>query len=136
MADDGGLRSFQNRMAAIPREVRRAVSPAVVDAAEDVAGLMQELAPEDTGALSASIVVTPPLQSTPAYSQPGGSRVAPPNAALITAGNTNVRYAHLVEFGTARADAQPFFWPGFRLGSKRAADKIKRAIRKAVREAK
>lgn len=136
MADDGGLRSFQNRMAAIPREVRRSVQPALVDAAEDVAGFIRQLAPEDTGALSGSIVVTPPLQSTPAYSQPGGSQVAPPNAALITAGNKDVRYAHLVEYGTARAGAQPFFWPGFRIARKSAAAKIKRAISKAIKEAK
>lgn len=135
MADDGGLKNFQSRMAAIPREVRAGVKPALIKGAEETAAIMRALAPEDTGNLKASIKVTPPGGATPAYSQPGGSYVVPPNAAAVTAGNTDVRYAHLVEFGTKRAAAQPFFWPGFRLIRKRAANRIKRAMTKAVREA-
>lgn len=131
-----GLKSFQSRMAAIPRDVRKAVQPALLQGAYEVSEAMEALAPEDTGDLKGSIVVTAPGKSTPPYSQPGGSRVAPPNAALITAGTSQVRYAHLVEYGTSKASAQPFFWPGFRLARKKAAARIKRSIAKAVREAK
>jgi len=46
-------------------------------------------------------VMTLPGHSTPPYSQPGGQRVALPNQVLITAGNKDVRYAALVEYGTA-----------------------------------
>lgn len=141
MADDG-LAKFQRRMEAIPRAARQAVKPALVKAAEDVAHLQRALAPEKTGDLKASIHVTGPGEATPAYSQPGGSMVAPPNAALITVGNTDVRYAHLVEyghsngFGGSTVPPHPFFWPGFRLGQKKAAAAIKRAIRKAIKEEK
>ena len=136
MADDGGLARFQSRMQAIPRAARQAVKPALVKAAEDVANLQRALAPEKTGDLKASITVTGPGEATPPYSQPGGSMVAPPNTALITVGNTDVRYPHLQEFGTSHHEAQPFFWPGFRMGRKRALNRIKRAIGKAIREAK
>lgn len=142
MADDGGLARFQARMEAIPRAARQAVKPALVKAAQDVAGLQRALAPEKSGDLKASIHVTGPGEATPAYSQPGGSMIAPPNAALITVGNADVRYAHLVEYGHGNGfngstvPPHPFFWPGFRLGRKKALAAIKRAIGKAVREAK
>lgn len=133
--DDGGLSKFQRRMNAIPKAVREAVEPALIKGADEIAAAQKALAPEDTGALKDSIEVTGPGQMTPPYSQPGGSYVVPENAAAVTAGNSDVRYAHLPEFGTADAPAQPYFWPGFRLMRKRASNRIKRAMSKAVREA-
>lgn len=121
-------------MRRIPQAVRGAVTPAVVKSAEEVADMQRRLAPEDTGGLKDSITVTQPGQTTPPYSQPGGSRVATELEAIVTAGNSEVRYPHLVEHGTTKAAAQPFFWPGFRLTRKRAADRIKRAVGKAVRD--
>lgn len=136
MSDDGGLRRFQARMRAIPKAVREAVQPALVKSADETADLMRRMAEgsRDTGALIESITVTGPGQTTPPYSQPGGSYTVRENEAVITAGNSEVRYPHLVEHGTTKAEAQPFFWPGFRLGRKRAAARIKRAMSKAIRD--
>jgi HK97 gp10 family phage protein len=128
------LDRLKKRLEAIPKEVRKAVEPALIKSGEELAERMQHLAPVDSGALRDSITVTPPGQSTPAYSQPGGSRVARENEVLITAGNTDVRYPHLVEYGTIQAPAQPFFWPAYRLSKARIQRRIKRAIGKAVRE--
>lgn len=125
---------LNRRMQAIPKAVRAAVQPALEQAGIDLKVTMRVLAPRDTGALEDSIAVTLPGQSTPPYSQPGGSSVARENQVLVTAGNTSVRYAHLVEYGTAEADAQPYFWPAYRLMKKKLSNRIKRAIRKAVRE--
>lgn len=124
---------LKRRLAAIPKTVREAVAPALMKSADEIANRMRQLAPVDEGDLKGSIAVTPPGQSTPAYSQPGGSTVAGENQVLITAGNTDVRYPHLQEYGTANSPAQPYFWPSFRLGKKRAANRVKRAIAKAVR---
>lgn len=134
MADDGGLSRLQRRMRAIPEAVREAVKPAVVKGADEVAAIQRKLAPEDTGALKDSIAVTQPGQSTPAYSQPGGSRIAGELEAIVTVGNEEVRYPHLVEYGTTKAQAQPFFWPGFRLTRKRVSNRIKRAVSTAVKK--
>ncbi|SFB82300.1 HK97-gp10 family putative phage morphogenesis protein [Tropicimonas isoalkanivorans] len=132
---DGGLSKFQKRMNAIPKEVREAVKPALMKSAEETAAAMRTLAPVDSGDLRDSIAVTGPGQATPPYSQPGGSYTVPENAVSITAGNTDVRYAHLAEYGTKDTAAQAYFWPGFRLHRKRSLNRIKRAISKAVREA-
>lgn len=125
---------LRRRLAAIPKAVKQSVTPALLKSGEEIAGRMRQLAPEDQGDLKASIAVTAPGQSTPPYSQPGGATVAGANQVLITAGGEDVRYPHLVEYGTTTAPAQPFFWPAYRLTRKRVAGRIKRAIGKAVRE--
>lgn len=130
-----GLASFQNRMRAIPEAVREGVKPSLIRGADMVADAMRDLAPVDEGDMRASITVTGPLESTPPYSQPGGSGFVPENMAAVTVGNTNVRYPHLVEYGTTHSPAKPFFWPGFRLTRKKALTTIKAGISRAIRKA-
>lgn len=133
-------RRLQKRLRAIPKAVKQAVVPALMKSADEIAGRMRTLAPEDTGDLKDSIAVTPPGGTTPPYSQPGGSTVAGENQVLITAGNSDVRYPHLVEYGHSNGvngstvPPHPFFWPAYRLTRKRSANRIKRAIGKAVKD--
>ena len=140
MADDGGLARFQTRMRAIPQEVRKAVQPALLKSGEEMAGVMRNLAPEESGDLIRSIEVTGPGRSTPPYSQPGGATAIPENTVAVTVGNEDVRYAHLVEyghgngFGGSIVPPHPFFWPAYRLTRKRNENRIKRAIRKALKD--
>ncbi|MET3578210.1 HK97 gp10 family phage protein [Mesorhizobium robiniae] len=136
MAKSRQLERLQRRLEAIPKSVREAVVPALVKSADELADTMRQLAEpsRDTGALIESIAVTPPGQSTPPYSQPGGMRVAGELEVLVTAGNEGVRYGHLVEYGTSSAEAQPFFWPAVRLTQKRTRNRTRRAIGKAVRD--
>lgn len=124
---------LERRIAAIPKAVREAVQSALLASGNELADAMKSLAPEDEGNLKASIAVTLPGQSTPAYSQPGGSHVAGELEVLVTAGNEDVRYPHLQEYGTSFHDAQPFFWPSVRLLQKRIKNRIRRAVGKAVR---
>ena len=119
----------------VKKAPRNAVLKALATSGDEIASTMKALAPKDTGALKDSINVTGPGQMTPPYSQPGGSRVVGETETVITAGNSDVRYPHLVEHGTAKTEAQPFFWPGFRLQRNRAQQRIDRAGRKAIRDA-
>lgn len=128
------LARLQARLNAIPKGVREAVQPALLKSGEELAARMRHLAPEDSGDLKESIAVTTAGQQTPPYSQPGGSQIVPENAVAVTVGNSQVRYPHLVEYGTAEAAAQPFFWVSYRLLKKRIQNRIKRAIGTAVRE--
>lgn len=123
-----------DRIARAPRE---AVLPTLKRSGEELARHQKALAEtsRDTGALIDSIAVTMPGHATPAYSQPGGSRVAGETEVVVTAGNSDVRYAHLVEYGTSEAEAQPFFWPALRLLRKRLQNRINRAAKKAVKDA-
>lgn len=135
MADDGGITRFQRKMRNVGKAMGSVtVSKAMTKQANDMATTMRVLAPVKSGDLKGSIEVTPGGQSTPPYSQPGGSMTVPETAVAITAGNSDVRYAHLVEYGTTKAPAQPFFWPAVRLHGKRARKAIKSAIGRAVRK--
>lgn len=135
MAYSKQIQRFQERLEAIPKSVREAVQPALVKSADELADQMRKLAPVDEGDLRASIKVTPPGGTTPAYSQPGGSTIAGELEAIVTVGNQDVRYAHLVEYGTSDTSAQPYFWPAVRTMRKRFQARIKRAVNKAVRNA-
>lgn len=134
MPRDGGLKNFQERMRAIPKEVREAVKPALVKSGEELAGSMRALVPVDEGDLRDSIAVTGPGETTPPHSQPGGSFTVDENQVVVTAGDEDARYPHLVEFGTPKANAQPFFWPAFRSNRKRSSNRIKRAMAKSVKD--
>jgi HK97 gp10 family phage protein len=129
-----GLDRLNRRFRALPKNVQAACKKALDKNGKELVDKMQGYAPVDTGKLKESIVATPGGQQTPPYSQPGGSRMVPDNAVVVTAGNTDVRYPHLVEYGTANAEAQPFFWPAYRLLKQRMAGRITRAARKAIRE--
>ena len=134
--DDG--ERLRRRLAAIPNAVRAASAAATLKQANIIANTMRQFAPDDpaTGApdLKTSIEVTPAGQQTPFYSQPGGSMTVPENMVAITVGGEEVRYPHLVEYGTTKAQAQPFFWPAFRLHRKKAQQAIKRGVSAAVRK--
>jgi HK97 gp10 family phage protein len=134
MAVSPQLARLQARMDAIPKAVKEAVQPALQKSGQELVARMRSLAPVDEGDLRDSITYTPAGQTTPPHSQPGGSQVVPENAVMVTAGNADVRYAHLVEYGTLKAPAQPYFWPAFRLSHTRITNRIKRAVSKAVRE--
>lgn len=136
--NDGGIGRLQKRLASIPKAVKDATQPALIKQAEAMADTMRSLAPDDpkTGApdLKTSIFVTPGGQQTPPYSQPGGSMTVPENAVAVTAGNSDVRYPHLQEYGTTKHAAQPFFWPAVRLHQKQSAKAIKSAVGRAVKK--
>jgi len=134
MDKDGGIGRLQQRLNAMPKAIKEAVQPALLKSAQENAATMKQLVPVDDGDLKDSIAVTLAGQTTPAYSQPGGSMTVPENAVAITVGNSKVRYAHLVEYGTKKAPAQPFFWPTVRLLKKRTKSRISRAMGKAVRD--
>lgn len=128
--------------------IEKAVTDANVKSANVIAALQKSFAPVDDGDLRDSIEVTLPGGRSPAHSQPGGSESVPLGAVLITAGNSKVRYAHLVEYGTAPHTlggvfagaehpgnpAQPYFWPGYRLGRRSAKARATRAMTKELKK--
>lgn len=147
MARIDGLAQLQRKFKQMTPAVREAAKAAVIKGAEELAAMQRSLAPVDDGGLRNSIHVTMPGETTPPYSQPGGRRTAFPEEAIVTAGNTHVRYAHLVEFGTAPhvqggqfagtqhpgTRPQPFFWPSYRALRRRIQSRITRSINKAIK---
>lgn len=134
MAKTKGLVRFNKAIDRMPDEVAKAIEPALMKSADEIANQQRALVPVQTGALRDSIAVTGPGETTPDHSQPGGSTTVPKNSAVVTAGDTDARYAHLVEFGTPTAQASPYFWPAYRLLRKRSQSRISRALTKAIKD--
>jgi HK97 gp10 family phage protein len=129
------VESLLKRLDAIPKEVRKAVEPALIKSGAELQQTMQHLAPVDSGALRESIAVTPPGHAVPTDAKLGGaSHIAKENEVIVSAGNFGAFYARWVEFGTVKTPAQPFFFPAYRLLRARIQRRLKRAISKAIRD--
>lgn len=125
-----------------------AVKDANRQSAEEMVDLARSFAPVRTGALRESIVATGPGETPPSYSQGGGAGQVPAGSFAVSAGNSKVRYAHLVEYGTSAHDnggrfkgtanpgskRQPFFWPAYRLTRKKTRSRATRALNNSVKE--
>lgn len=150
MAKILGRDRMRKVLKALPKTVRRQLRYAIIQQAEAIAAMQRNLAPVKTGALRDSIKVTPGDEDLPAYAALKSRRTEkdPELCAIISAGNPKVRYSHLVEFGSAPhtnegkfagtvnpgARAQPFFYPGFRAGKRRAQLAINKAARQGIKE--
>lgn len=130
-----GSIELEKRLAAIPQEVLENLRPALVKSAEEVAANMHALVPVDEGDLDASIAVTGPNETTPAYAVGGGTVTAAPNQAFVTVGNPEVRTGHIVEFGSDKMEARPFMLPAFRIAKPRIMRRLSRAVGAAIKKA-
>lgn len=144
----GGSEELARRLAAIPAEVLQSLRPALTKSVQEIAGDARALAESSrrTGALVESIEATAPGETTPAFASGGGRLTAGPNEAFVTAGDTDARHGHLVEFGTEERHhqdgtstgtmpAEPFLLPAWRLNKARAERRIKKAISDGTKKA-
>lgn len=136
------------KLAALAPEAAKALTEQANLAADEMVTTARSYVSVESGDLRESIVVTRAGQMTPAYSQPGGSQIVPEGSALVTAGNSKVRYPHLVEHGTRPhinqgkfpgtqhpgTTAQPYFWPSFRLLRRKFRGRMTRALNKAIKK--
>ncbi|ULK98844.1 HK97-gp10 family putative phage morphogenesis protein [Bradyrhizobium sp. I71] len=145
------------KMRALPVEVRSAIKQALAQGADEITDMQKRLAPVSAtgshgnppGALRDSIVQTWGGDKARYSSLAGSAGAGDPDLTVrISAGNSKVRYAHLVEFGTSPhpnggkfkgtdhpgTTAQPFFYPAYRALRKRVKSRISRATNKAAKK--
>ena len=145
-----GRSALLRKLALLPDAARQEIAKAINQSAEEIAAAQRRQAPKRTGALERSIVVSRG-GAVPKYASVGRSGATekgdPDLTVIVSAGNSAVRYAHLVEFGTAPhenkgmfegsqnpgAKAQPFFFGPYRAYRKRAKSRMTRATKKAAR---
>lgn len=143
-----GSEALARKLAAVPAEVLQALRPALTKSVHEIAADARALAESSrrTGALLESIEATAPGETTPPFASDGGRRTAGPNEAFVTAGDTDARHGHLVEFGTEERHhqdgtstgtmpAEPFLLPAWRLNKARAERRIKKAISDGTKKA-
>lgn len=132
-----GKDEFLRQLQALPDAMRAEITKALEVSAEETTDLMKRFAPVKTGALRASIGWNfgAPKEgsrlSSPARSAKGEADLA----AVMYAGDEVAFYARFQEFGTQKMAANPFFYPGYRYGRKRAKSRLGRAIRNGAKKA-
>lgn len=143
-----GLNSLNRKLKSLPALAEAAIKVAMEQGADEIVAMMKRLVPVDNGDLRDSIGWT--WGDAPSYSQRIGAVKSKTGNLKITiyAGNSKVRYAHLVEFGSAPhinggmftgtqnpgAKAQPFFFVAFRALRRRTKSRITRAINKSAKQ--
>lgn len=113
------LRRLNKRFAAVSQAVRDAVRPALEKSADQLVAAARHLVPEDQGDLKDSI-----------RKEAGEHELQ----VAVKAGDGDAFYARWVEFGTSEQEAQPFFFPAYRLNKKPIEARIKRAVTKAIKD--
>lgn len=142
-----GLDRLNRKLKEFPEQVREEIRLAMETSANEIVAMMKSIAPVDSGELRDSIGWT--WGARPRYSQAIGSVQSREGNMAITiyAGNSRVRYAHIVEFGSAPhingglfagsqhpgTPAKPFFYVSYRALRKRARGRVTRAVNKAAR---
>lgn len=143
-----GLKSLETKLKRLPPAAEKRIKEAMEKGAGEIVAMMKNLAPVDDGDLRDSIGWT--WGDAPAYAQKLASVKSTDGKMKITiyAGNSKVRYAHLVEWGAAPhiaggmfegaqhpgAPAQPFFYVSWRALRRRTKSRITRAITKSAKE--
>jgi HK97 gp10 family phage protein len=134
----------------IPDAVRNRVKEAMEQSAEEAVSAMKSLVSVESGDLRDSIGWTwgdPPKGAVIVAHSRAKSKTG--LRITIYAGNDQAYYARWVEFGTAPhinggkfagsqnpgMRARPFFFPGWRLVSRRVKGQVTRSVKKAVKEA-
>ncbi len=143
-----GADKLQIKLSKFPKIAEALIKKAMEQGADDVVEMMKRQVAVDSGELRDSIGWT--WGTAPKYSQRIGSLNSTDGRLTITiyAGNSKVRYAHLVEFGSAPhinggmfkgsfnpgAKQQPFFFVSWRAKRRSVRARVSRAITKAAKQ--
>lgn len=148
MAKILGLEKLNRKLAKLPAAAEKRIKEAMAQGADEIVAMMKSLVAVDSGDLRDSIGWT--WGEAPKYSQKIATVKSVDGKLAITifAGNSKVRYAHLVEFATAAhvnggkfagsqhpgTSAQPFFFVSWRALRRRTKSRVTRAITKSAKE--
>lgn len=138
-----GLARLQRKLDLLPKVAKDHIRQEMAAAADEIVAMMRRLAPvlkepdprRTPGALRDSIGWT--WGKAPKYASVIGvmkGKLGGDLTITIYAGSNAVRYAHLVEFGTLKMPASPYFYVSWRVGRKGARRRVRKATRDAARQ--
>lgn len=128
------LDRFKRKLRMLSPATKAEIAVAIQKSADEITDLQKRLAPVLSGNLKGSIG-NRPVEGTENLAvelHAGGAATTKP---VRNGASATYDYALADEFGTSDTAAQPFFYPGFRLGKKRAKSRIARAATKAAKKA-
>lgn len=132
-----GIGGLRNKMAALPALIEKRGAEALEKSADEIVAMMKRLVPVDRGDLRDSVGWTwgdAPKGSFTLLKSRRGDFAYKGMRITIYAGDEVAFYAHMIEFGTVKMAAHPFFYVSYRSLKKRTRNRIARATRKALKE--
>jgi HK97 gp10 family phage protein len=120
---------LSRRLAKIPIEVRAAAATEALLAALALSEAIRQRAPQDEGALRASVRVERGKRGDRFHVKAGGPKTTRP---VRRGQSATYDYANATEFGTKKKPAQPFFYPTWRAAKKQIRAGLDHEIRKAA----
>lgn len=138
-----GLAKLQRKLNRLPAVAKDHIRNEMEAVADEIVAMMKSLAPvlqepdprRRAGALRDSIGWTWGKKPKYAISLAAiNSTIGGDLTITIYAGNSEVRYAHLLEWGTHKMAAQPYFYVSWRANRRPARRRINRAVRYAARQ--
>lgn len=139
-----GMDRLRAQLNALPDAIKAEIRAAMEKSAEEIVAMARGLAPvlkepdqrRQQGALRDSIGWT--WGEAPKGAMTLGKVQADTNSdrmvITIYAGNSEAFYARWVEFGTAKMQARPFFYPSYRANRRRLRGRANRALKKAAQK--
>lgn len=128
---------LSKKMAAVPKEVRKALRAQNRANAEELVQTIKGFIDDKSGALGSSIK-RKDVSNSKRISQritAGGSTTTKPVRKMKNGASPTYDYALANEFGTENMPAQPFFWPAWRLKRRRFKTRMSREAKKAIKAA-
>lgn len=127
------LDRFKRKLRMLSPATKAEIAIAIQKSADEITDLQKRLAPERTGKLKGSIG-NRPVEGTENLAvelHAGGAATTKP---VRNGASATYDYALADEFGTTETTAQPYFYPAYRLGKKRAKARIARAATSAAKK--
>jgi len=115
-----GRARYHLKMRDLPRAVRQELAQAAEKNARDVSALQRQTVTVDDGDLKASHKVVPVRSDVIRW--------------RVTAGDEKAFYARMIEFGTPRNMAQPWFYPSYRVLKPKIRARNRAAVKRAIRK--
>ncbi len=141
-----GRRKLERRLAQMPETARAEIRIAMEKSADEIVAGMKLLVPVDTGKLRDTVgwtwgeapkgaLILGRTKKASIASRAGLSiTIYAGDETTMVGKRSQFQLARLIEFGTVEMAAQPFFFPAWRLGRKRARRRIARAASKAAKK--
>lgn len=124
---------FKRRLARLPKSVKKATNQAIEQNADEWVRVSRSMAPTDP---VEGVHLKPSIRHH--VTETGGQVVRAGGEAttrpVIDGQSATYDYALAQEFGTQSMNANPFFWPAYRLLRKKFVSRRSRAMNKAIKD--
>lgn len=130
-----GLERLKRKLARIPEAVKVRAQADLLQAGREINMQQRRFVPVDDGTLRSSIRTEKLTDGTVGVAIVAGGEATTKSVRKSEKGNAPAYdYALAVEYGTQDMAPEPFFWPGYKIGKKKAKRTVRTGMRRALKQ--